>query len=62
MRQLQNLLEVFWSCDTMAGTNCPNCDKNVRIKISFTAKHVRLDCPSCNKVFFYRRVSLGAIE
>ena len=41
---------------------CPNCDKTTTFMIEITKAHVRIDCQICHKVFFYRRVNLGAVE
>ena len=63
MNQLQNILELSWHVAyNLPKAECPNCGRITDMDLEITQKHVRLDCISCHKVFFYRRVSLGAVE
>lgn len=63
-RQLKNILEENWHEQFILTMACPYCEQISDCNITITKLSIRIDCKnaSCSKVFFYRRINLGAIE
>lgn len=63
-KALPNLKEEFWYGQFICSQHCPECENHNDMLVTMTKKSVRIHCQNktCSKVFFYRRVSLGASE